>query len=109
MKNAVYWNDIVNKLTDKNNANWAAHVLASNIEVFNAILPFINKEILIKNCLLCYSISLSAQTDLDAVFSQFSIKELVDAYKKLDKKPIETAGAFMWLLEDLDPQFKWAS
>lgn len=109
MANKTYWIDIVNKLIEEDNAIWAAHVLSSNIEIFDEILSMVNKGLLIKNCLLCYSVALAAQADLDDVLSQFSIQELVNAYKQLDKKPIQTAGGLMWLLEDIDPEFKWAN
>lgn len=109
MVNNQYWKNIINSLTDGNKANWAAHVLYSNIETIDEILSFVSKEILIKNCLFCYSVDFSAQPYLDEVLSHFSLKELINAYKKLDKKPIQTAGALMWLLEDKDPEFKWIS
>lgn len=108
MVNRVYWKSIVNKLTEENESAWAAHILSSNSELLDEIILMVGKDTLIKNCLLCYSLSLSAQPDLDEVLSHFSMRELVEVYKKLDKKPIETAGALMWLLEDIDPEFKWA-
>lgn len=107
MVDSTYWNNIVDNLTDEKQANWAAHVLSSNIEIIDEILSFVNKETLIKNCLFCYSVDFSAQPYLDEILSHFSLKELVSAYKKLEKKPIQTAGALMWLLEDIDPEFKW--
>jgi|GEM_PF-2965796 len=109
MENVNYWQQIVDKLTDKHEANWAAHVLASNVELIKEISSIIGKENFIKNCLLCYSVDFSAQPDLDEVLCHFSLHELVSAYRKLDIKPIETAGALMWLLEELDPTFKWIS
>lgn len=107
-QNNIYWEKIIEKLVDKNEAGWAAHVLSSNIEILDEILLTIDKELLIKNCLLCYSINLSAQPDLDEILSKFTIKELIDAYKRLKERPLETAGALTWLLEDIDPQFKWS-
>jgi hypothetical protein len=109
MGDTTYWESIINDLTNETKASWAAHVLASNIEVIDEILFSIGKEIFIKKCLLCYSIDFSAQPYLDEVLTYFSVQELVSAYKKLEKKPIQTAGALMWLLEDIDPLFKWAS
>ena len=72
----IYWLDIVSKLKEESKAVCAAQVLSSNIEIFDELLPIIGKESLIKNCLLCYSITLSAQPYLDEVHSNFSIKEL---------------------------------
>jgi hypothetical protein len=108
MANQAYWKNVVNKLIEKSESARAAHILSSNSELLDEIVSMVGKDILIKNCLLCYSIALSAQPDLDEVLSRFSIRELVEVYKKLHKKPIETAGALMWLLEDIDPEFKWA-
>jgi hypothetical protein len=108
MIDKVYWQNVVNKLNNENEANWAAHVLASNIEIIDDILSIIGKETFIKSCLLCYSVDFSTQPYLDEILSQFSWQELIEAYKELDKKPIKTAGALMWLLEDIDPGFKWA-
>ncbi len=109
MVNKTYWVDIVNKLIEKDKAIWAAHVLSTNIEILDEILSMVNKELFIKNCLRCYNIASAAQSDLNEVLSNFSIQELINAYKQLDKKPIQIAGALMWLLEDIDPEFKWAS
>ena|GEM_PF-3106087 len=83
-------------------------MLASNLECIEEIASIIGKENFIKNCLLCYSVDFSAQPDLDEALCHFSLHELVSAYKKLDLKPIETAGALMWLLEELDPTFSLA-
>lgn len=107
MVNPTYWKKVINKLTEKNESTWAAHVLSSNTEVLDEIVSIVGKDMLIKNCLLSYSIDLTAQPNLDEVLSHFSIPELIEVYKKLDKKPIETAGALMWLLENIDPEFKW--
>jgi len=109
MVNTLYWKEIVNDLIDKENACLAAHVLSSNIDCLEDILRIVDKDILIKNCLLSYSVAISAQPDLDEVLTQFSLPELVNVYKKLDTKPMQTAAALMWLLEDIDPEFKWAS
>lgn len=103
-----YWEKIVAQLNGKKKANWAAHVLASNVEVLDEILVIVDKETIIRNCLFCYSVDFSAQPYLDEILTQFSISELLSAYKKLEKKPIGTAGALMWLLEDIDSKFKWA-
>lgn len=108
MIDKTYWLDVVSKLKEESKAVWAAQVLSSNIEILDELLPIIGRKSLIKNCLLCYSITLSAQPYLDEVLSNFSIKELIHVYKNLEKKPIQTAGATMWLLEDIDPEFKWA-
>lgn len=108
MIDKIYWKNVINKLTDENTANWAAHVLSANIEIIDEILSVMDKENLIKNCLSCYSVDFSSQPYLDEILSHFSMQELIYAYKKLETKPIQTAGALMWLLEDKDPEFKWA-
>ena len=107
MIDKTYWEDVVAKLTSKEKANWAAHTLATNIEILEEILNSIGREKIIANCLSCYSIDLSAQPYLDEILSDFTIKELISVYKTLDKKPLQTAGALMWLLEDIDPEFAW--
>lgn len=109
MVDITYWQGVINKLIDESEANWAAHVLSSNIDEIKEISNATGKEAFIKNCLICYDIDFSAQPYLDEVLSQFSPQELISVYKKLDKKPIQTAGALMWILEDIDPEFKWAS
>src|SRR5687767_2724534 len=101
-----YWNKIITNLTDKAKANWAAHAIASNIEILEEILSRVDKQKFIKNCLICYSVDFSAQPYLDEILNHFSVKELIYSYKDLDNKPIQTAGALMWLLEDKDPEFK---
>jgi len=53
--------DHLHIVVDKNTANWAAHVLWTNIKVIDEILSVINKETLIKNCLTCYSVDFSSQ------------------------------------------------
>lgn len=108
MVDKAYWNKIVDTLITKEKANWVAHVLSTNIEVLDEIIDAVGKEKLIKNCLVSYSIDFSVQTDMDAFLMKFSIHELVAGYKTLEKKPIEIAGALMWILEDLDPEFTWA-
>lgn len=108
MIDKAYWEDVVSRLITKEKANWAAHVISTNLETLKEISLTIGRDKLIANCLLCYSVDFSAQPYLDEILSSFSIKELIDVYKKLDKKPIETAGGLMWLLEDKDPEFKWA-
>jgi len=108
MADKAYWEDVVSKLISKQKANWAAHVIATNIEILEEILHAVGREKLISNCLLCYSFDFSAQPYLDEILSGFSIKELVNVYKKLNKKPLQTAGALMWLLEDIDPEFNWS-
>jgi hypothetical protein len=107
MLDKVYWETVVNNLTSPEKANWAAHALASNLEILDEILISISRDKIITNSLLCYSVDFTAQPYLDEILSSFSIKELIKAYKKLDKKPLQTAGALMWLLEDFDPEFKW--
>ncbi|MBV9575989.1 MAG: hypothetical protein JO149_05150 [Gammaproteobacteria bacterium] len=108
MIDKTYWEEAVLKLTTNEKANWAAHVLATNREILDEILLAVGREKVIANCLLCYSVDFTAQPYLDEILSGFSIKELISIYKKLDKKPLQTAGALMWLLEDIDPQFNWA-
>jgi len=108
MIDKTYWEDVVLKLTTKEKANWAAHVVVTNREILDDILYSVGREKLIANCLLCYSVDFSAQPYLDEILSSFSIKELIHVYKKLDKKPLQTAGALMWLLEDIDPEFNWS-
>jgi hypothetical protein len=107
MLDNTYWKNIIASLGDKDKANWAAHVLSTNIDQINELVQVVDKETFIKNCLICYSIDFSAQPYLDQLLTNFSIEELIQAYKKLEKKPIQTAGALMWLLEDIDPDFKW--
>lgn len=109
MMNNTYWKDLVSQLTNREEANWAAHVIASNYEVLEEILLISGREKVIQNCLLCYSVDFTAQPYLDKILSSFTIKELVKAYRRLDKKPLKTAGALMWLLEDIDPEFDWLS
>ena len=104
-----YWNSAINKLTNAEKANWAAHVIASNSEVLDEVVLAVGKDKLISNCLLCYNVDFSAQPYLDEILTHFSIKDLISAYKKLEVKPIKTAGALMWILEDLDPEFNWAA
>jgi len=89
-------------------ANWAAHVLSSNLELFDEIVAAVGKRKLIKNCLMSYAIDFSAQPYMDEFLSKFAIADLIAGYKTLEKKPIEIAGALMWILEDIDPEFKWA-
>lgn len=108
MLDKSYWQDIVNRLVDKDRSLWAAHVFAENSERLDEILSVVDKEKLIKNCLLSYDIDFSTQPYLNEILKQFTIYDLIDAYKKLEKKSIQTAGALMWLLEDLDPKFTWA-
>jgi hypothetical protein len=105
MLDKSYWKDVISGLAIKEKASWAAHVLAANCEILDEILLALGKEKVISNCLYCYSVDFTAQPYLDEVLSNFSVKELVSVYKKLDKKPLETAGALMWLLEDIDPSF----
>lgn len=107
MINKTYWEDVVSKLIIKEEANWAAHVIATNHKILEEILRAVGREKIIENCLLCYSVDFTAQPSLDEILSSFSIKELINAYKNLNKKPLQTAGALMWLLEDIDPEFKW--
>lgn len=107
MLDKAYWETVVNNLISPEKANWAAHVIASNLEILDEILVTIGRDKIVANCLLCYSVDFTAQPYLDEILSNFSIKELVNAYKKLNKKPLETAGTLMWLLEDIDPEFKW--
>lgn len=107
MFDKIYWEDIVKKLTEKENANWAAHVLSSNIEDLDEIAGLVGRKKFITGCLLCYNVDFTAQPYLDEILGNFTIKELVNVYKKLDEKPLYTAGALMWLLEDIDPEFKW--
>ena len=102
-----YWKEVVNKLLKKDEASWAAHVLSTNVELLDDILEVINKEILIKNCLCCYAIDFSAQPYLDEILMEFPVSDLIRVYKALEEKPLEIAGALMWLLEDIDPEFKW--
>ena len=108
MIDKTYWEDVVLQLTIQEKANWAAHVVAANREILEEILHAVGREKVITNCLLCYSVDFTAQPYLDEILSGFSIKELIEVYKKLDKKPLQTAGALMWLLEDIDPEFNWA-
>ena len=108
MIDKAYWKDVVLQLTNKEKANWAAHVIATNREILQEILRAIGREKVIANCLLCYSVDFTAQPYLDEILSGFSIKELINVYKKLDNKPLQTAGALMWLLEDIDPEFNWS-
>jgi hypothetical protein len=108
MLDKVYWEGIVDNLISPEKANWAAHVIATNREILDEILLAIGREKIIANCLLCYSVDFTAQPYLDEILSSFSIKELINVYKKLEKKPLQTAGALMWLLEDVDPEFNWA-
>lgn len=103
-----YWEDVIRKLADKEKANWAAHTISANLENLEEILQVAGREKVIAACLSCYSIDFTAQPYLDEILTNFTIKDLVSVYKKLDKRPIQTAGALMWLLEDIDPEFKWA-
>lgn len=109
MVDKTYWESVVIKLANKEKANWAAHALSTNLENLEEILRAVGKEKLIASCLLCYSIDFTAQPYLDEILSSFTIKELVGVYKNLDERPIQTAGALMWLLEDMDPEFKWVN
>jgi hypothetical protein len=108
MLDRTYWKSIVNDLISPEKANWAAHVIASNYEILDEILLSIGRDKIIANCLLCYSVDFTAQPYLDEILSRFSIKELINTYKMLEKKPLQTAGALMWFLEDIDPEFNWA-
>ncbi len=107
--NKGYWENIVNQLLNKDKANWAAHVLSTNIEIFSEIIEEVDQQKIIKNCLRCYEVDFSAQPYLDEVLLQFSVVSLINVYKQLEQKPIEVAGALMWLLEDIDPNFEWVS
>lgn len=107
MIDKTYWENVVNDLISPEKANWAAHVVASNHEILDEILSIIGQEKIIANCLLCYSVDFSAQPYLDVILSNFSIRDLINVYKKLESKPLQTAGALMWLLEDIDPEFNW--
>jgi len=107
MLDKIYWEVVVNNLINPEKANWAAHVIASNCEILDEIFLVIGQDKIIAKCLLCYSVDFSAQPYLDEILSKFSIKELINVYKKLDKKPLQTAGALMWLFEDIDPEFNW--
>lgn len=104
-----YWRNVVHKLTEKKEAAWATHALVSNLDIIDEIIKIVGKKLFLKNCLLCYDIDFLAQPDLDQILSSFSLKELIDAYKSLDKKSIQVAGAVMWLLEEKDPKFNWVS
>lgn len=108
MLDKTYWEDVVNNLINSEKANWAAHVMASNREILEEISLTIGRDKIIANCLLCYSVDFTAQPYLDVVLTTFSLKELINTYKKLETKPLQTAGALMWLLEDIDPGFDWA-
>jgi hypothetical protein len=103
-----YWEDVVKKLTDAERANWAAHAISTNLENLKEILRVAGRENVIAACLTCYSIYFTAQPYLDEILDNFTVKELIGVYKKLGERPIQTAGALMWLLEDIDPEFKWA-
>jgi hypothetical protein len=108
MVDKTYWESVINDLLNPEKANEAAHVVASNIEILDKLLLIVDRDKIIANCLLCYSVDFTAQPYLDEILSAFSIKELINSYKKLEKKPLQTAGALMWHLEDIDPEFNWA-
>lgn len=104
-RNCIYWKKNLVNLIQEDKASMAAHVLASNLEKIDFITSCVGKEKLIQNCLLCYDIDFSAQPYIDSILSNFTSNELIQAYKQLSTKPLKTAGALMWLLEDINPNF----
>ena len=74
MIDKAYWKDVVLQLTNKEKANWAAHVIATNREILQEILRAIGREKVIANCLLCYSVILPHNHILMRYFLVFRSK-----------------------------------